>query len=149
MGNPLLVKIQADGKILPRVLENGRRPDLLIIAVQHLVRVTWQMRLPDDGTRFEVELVGVVSGLMGGRRVSHDNAQITNLQIMISWAEKKEKYEKIMRNHEDKKGVKEREIMIIEEKTQNNTKIRENEKRKQTRQNPNAPSRATSGGTHG
>jgi hypothetical protein len=98
MGNPLLVKIQADGKILPRVLENGRRPDLLIIAVQHLVHVTWQMRLPDDGTRFEVELVGVVSGLMGGRRVSHDNAQITNIQMMIFWAEKKKG--KIRENNE-------------------------------------------------
>ena len=58
--NALLVKVQGDGKVLPLVLEDGRRPDLLVAAVQHLVRVLGQAVLAQDGARLKVELVGIV-----------------------------------------------------------------------------------------
>lgn len=63
--NSLLVEVQGDGKVLPCVLLNGRRPDLLVLAVQNLECVLWKAILAEDGTGLEVELVGgVVTSLV-------------------------------------------------------------------------------------
>lgn len=59
-GDILGGEIKGDGNVLPCVLENGGGPDLLVVAVQHLVGVRTEALLADDGAGLEVELVGIV-----------------------------------------------------------------------------------------
>lgn len=56
----LLGVINGNGKVLPRGLVDGGRPDLLVLAVEDLPRVLGQVGLAQDGARLEVELVGRV-----------------------------------------------------------------------------------------
>jgi len=63
----LLGEVECDGKVLPGRLVDGRRPDLLVLAVD-LVRVAGQAALAEDGAGLKVELVGrVVGRLMPGK----------------------------------------------------------------------------------
>ena len=53
----LFAKVELDGKVLPLGLVDRRRPDLLVLAVQHLEVVLGQALLAQDGAGFEIELV--------------------------------------------------------------------------------------------
>jgi hypothetical protein len=57
----LLDEVQSNGKILPRGLVNGRRPDDVVLSVRNLECIL-VARLANKRTRLEVELVGAVVG---------------------------------------------------------------------------------------
>ena len=60
--NSLLAKVKRDSKVLPALLLDGRRPDLLVLPVKDLVGVLGETVLAQDGAGLEVELVGRVVG---------------------------------------------------------------------------------------
>lgn len=54
--------VNRDGKVVPRSLVDGRRPDLPVAPVENLERVAGQLRLAQDAPHLKVELVGRVVG---------------------------------------------------------------------------------------
>lgn len=60
--NILLGIIQGNSKVLPCGAVDRGRPDLLVTAIKHLVRVPSKAALAQDGARLKVELVGRIIG---------------------------------------------------------------------------------------